>query len=71
MRVTYQFDFIMEIVRYQRQAEQQFDIPLFLRILVVKFKPIVKVFVYLIVRLTRYELLLLHFLNRSLVLSLC
>lgn len=42
----------MEMWRDQRQAQQQFDVLLLLRILIVELQPVVKVLVYLVVWLT-------------------
>jgi len=38
----------------QREAEEELYIPLFQRILIIEFEPVVKVFVNLIVGLSRY-----------------
>jgi len=42
----------MELRWNQRQAQQQFDVLLLLRILIVELQPVVKVLVYLVVWLT-------------------
>ena len=47
-----QSDLVMEMRGNQRQAQQQFDILLLLRILIVELQPVVKVLVYLVVWLT-------------------
>ena len=53
--MTYQFDFPMMPRWYQRHAEKKLDIPLFDCILIIEFKPIVKVLVDLIIRFSCYN----------------